>query len=131
MSRLVFQPCLNCINQTNHTIRIRIQLIKLMLFILTFSSISIPITHIILRIESKNYKNSPQVHSNFFDRNIAAKSCKLVTSDEHSQQYYVVIDGVRYPKLVPSFFNRSIDFNCLNANTPLKTILLWNWDEFR
>lgn len=33
---------------------------------------------------------------------------------DNQEQFYAKIDGEIYPKLVPSFFNRSINFDCLN-----------------
>ena len=48
--------------------------------------------------------------------------CKpLLSSDE---QYFVRIDDVTYPRHVPLFQNRSIDFACLNLGK-VKRILLW------
>lgn len=50
-------------------------------------------------------------------------------------QFYVKIDGEIYPKLVPSYFNKSIDFECLNRKQTIKKILLWNdfgpWVDFK
>jgi hypothetical protein len=44
-------------------------------------------------------------------------------------QYKVNIDGVVYPQYVPSYFDRSIDFDCLNnrtMNQRAPVILFWN-----
>lgn len=42
------------------------------------------------------------------------------------EQYYAHIDGHRYPRKLPEFMNKSIDFECLNANAPKKkVILMW------
>lgn len=120
------------------TLRSRMQLIKLMAFILGVSSISIALTQIIIRIESSrlNTTGSNAMLMILRQHNLIVNTCnpvRLVNYHNNNQQYYVVIDGVRYPKQVPSFFNRSIDFDCLNADySSLKTILLWNWsDDFR
>lgn len=54
-------------------------------------------------------------------------ACKPFYSN--TNQYYAIIDGVQYPKSVPYYQNKSINFECLNANArskPLKRILLWN-----
>lgn len=39
---------------------------------------------------------------------------------ENRDQFYVEIDGETYPKLVPSYFNRSINFKCLNRTKKVK-----------
>ena len=39
-------------------------------------------------------------------------------------QEYTIIDGVRYPKSIPLYLNKSINFECLNKNK-IKRILLW------
>ena len=44
-------------------------------------------------------------------------------------QYSVNIGGIKYPKFVPLYQNKSINFECLNfcaKNKPPKRILLWN-----
>lgn len=41
-------------------------------------------------------------------------------------QYYVDIDGVLYPQMMPLSMNKSIDFDCLNRNRKIKRILAWN-----
>jgi hypothetical protein len=42
------------------------------------------------------------------------------------KQYTVELDGALYPHNVPSYFNTSLDFNCLNKSSETKKILLWN-----
>ncbi|RNA14438.1 glyco 3-alpha-L-fucosyltransferase A-like [Brachionus plicatilis] len=54
----------------------------------------------------------------------------------NTKQFFVEIDGQTYPKIVPSFFNASINFECLNsAQTKPKLILLWNeygpWKDYK
>lgn len=39
------------------------------------------------------------------------------------------IEGEPYPKLVGSFHNKSINFDCLNSDDAIKTIFLWNFDN--
>lgn len=46
--------------------------------------------------------------------------------DKMYQQYKVDIDGVTYPKSIPLFLNKSINFECLNKSSNIKKILLWN-----
>jgi hypothetical protein len=41
------------------------------------------------------------------------------------KQYTVKFDGFFYPQYVPSYFNVSLNFNCLNRGSQ-KRILLWN-----
>lgn len=46
-----------------------------------------------------------------------------------SLQYYTKINDQLYPKYLPLFQNKSINFNCLNLNSknkPIKRILFWN-----
>lgn len=38
----------------------------------------------------------------------------------------IKIDNDFYPKLIPIFQNRSLNFTCLNSSPRIKTILLWN-----
>ncbi|CAF0794199.1 unnamed protein product [Brachionus calyciflorus] len=46
---------------------------------------------------------------------------------KNSEQFYAEINGQKYPKIIPSFFNASINFDCLNSNlNKPKLILLWN-----
>ena len=43
--------------------------------------------------------------------------------DSNRTQFFVTIDGIRYPKQVPLYENKSIDFKCLNSTNKPKTIL--------
>ena len=47
---------------------------------------------------------------------------------DKSSQYYANIDGEIFPKSLPLFLNKSINFDCLNSfhDKPTKTILYWN-----
>ena len=47
--------------------------------------------------------------------------------DSNRTQFFVTIDGIRYPKQVPLYENKSIDFKCLNSTNKPKTILLWTY----
>jgi hypothetical protein len=40
-------------------------------------------------------------------------------------QFSIKIDGVAYPKSVPRYHNKSINFTCLNSTRAVPTILLW------
>lgn len=58
---------------------------------------------------------------------IALNQCPILYNKSH--QYYALIDGVVYPKSVPLYQNKSINFDCLNLHSrdkKLKTILFWN-----
>lgn len=46
------------------------------------------------------------------------------------KHYQVEINGAKYPNSIPMFLNKTINFDCLNKNIQIKTILLWN-DFFR
>ena len=55
------------------------------------------------------------------------KPCPILYNKSH--QYYALIDGVVYPKSVPLYQNKSINFDCLNLHSrdkKSKTILFWN-----
>ena len=43
-----------------------------------------------------------------------------------STQFSVVIDGIKYPKHIPLYENKTINFKCLNSSKNIKTILMWN-----
>lgn len=62
-------------------------------------------------------------------------SCNPILKSGAKSQFYVKIDGETYPKLVPSYFNKSINFACLNKKKKIKKILLWNdfgpWKDFK
>lgn len=46
--------------------------------------------------------------------------------DTKFQQYEAKIDSVKYPKSIPLYLNRTINFKCLNKSTEFKKILFWN-----
>lgn len=46
--------------------------------------------------------------------------------DRKFVQYSVVFDGVKYPKALPLYKNKSINFECLRENKAKKKILAWN-----
>ena len=44
----------------------------------------------------------------------------------HNKEFSVLIDGVKYPKIIPQYYNKSIDFACLQLlNSAPKKILFW------
>lgn len=108
----------------------RVELIKLMFFITILASLSILLTYFLVKIDStdspKHQKELERL--DILDRYV--DSCKPLLNNK--SQYYALIDGVRYPKRVPSFFNASINFDCVNSKSSnVKIILIWNWDDFR
>ena len=58
------------------------------------------------------------------NNNRTSDNCEPVRAVD--DQYYATFDGVRYPRHVPLYHNRSIDFACLNADGQVKKILYWN-----
>ena len=52
------------------------------------------------------------------------RSCNPILTN--SQQYSVLIDGVKYPTKVPLHKNVSINFECLDQNSTKKIILIYN-----
>ncbi|CAF0954193.1 unnamed protein product, partial [Brachionus calyciflorus] len=46
--------------------------------------------------------------------------------NENYEDIKISIDNDTYPKIEPLFYNKSINFTCLNSNPNRKTILLWN-----
>lgn len=82
------------------------------------------------------------IHFNFDDKPRRDKIIRLSPENKEcepilkeSKQFFVFIDGEIYPKLVPSYFNKSINFKCLNRKKEVKKILLWNdfgpWLDFK
>ena len=55
----------------------------------------------------------------------AYDGCSPMRSGNETHQFEVMLDGVRYPRVVPAHFNKSLDFECLNR-APLRRIFLWN-----
>ena len=45
--------------------------------------------------------------------------------DANKVHFSVFLNDIKYPKLVPLYENKSIDFQCLNSSQNKKTILLW------
>ena len=41
-------------------------------------------------------------------------------------QNYIDKNGQKYPKFIPLYENKSIDFKLLNSSKKIKTILMWN-----
>lgn len=81
-------------------------------------------------------RNEIKTAKNFKTKNLALQSRqqepfeKCVPINPDAKQFYALINNVKYPKIIPSFFNSSINFDCLNENSNTKIILLWNSLEF-
>ena len=62
---------------------------------------------------------------------ITAEKAKCEPFFTDFKQYQVEIDNETYPKSVPIYYNKSINFECLNANSRRPLILFWNkfWDS--
>jgi alpha-1,3-fucosyltransferase len=75
-----------------------------------------------------NFGCSSQSYKYLFDKIIIKSDyfpCDPLIKE--ASQYYAFIDNEFYPKIVPSYFNESLNFTCLNSpELPLKRILLWN-----
>ena len=54
----------------------------------------------------------------------ANASCQPIRNNV--KQYYVNLNGITYPKHIPSYHNFSIDFDCINKLNVTKKILYWN-----
>lgn len=65
---------------------------------------------------------TPQIiyKENAFSYHLDNPNCR---SDD-SQEYFN-IDGISYPRYVPLYYNKRIDFNCLNQMKTRFRILLW------
>lgn len=84
---------------------------KFTLFLfLTWTSILMIVFYYIIIDESQNKYKS-----------LDKSNCLI----KNQKQFYVNISGVKYPKFVPLYENRSLDFKCLNSSNTKKTILLW------
>ena len=103
---------------------------RLFLFILSFSVPSVIILnnlnssyiHQKVKDEEQGWGAKPQVyqHENLIDK----YKCDPII--DFNLQYFVNINNEKYPKSVPLFYNKSIDFDCLNKNERIKKILFWN-----
>jgi hypothetical protein len=73
-------------------------------------------------LNDKNHDNGSESNKNENPAKID-KTKSLFTND---RQYKIKLDGKMYPKYVANYFNRSINFECLNKNPKKKVILFWN-----
>ena len=90
--------------------------------ILIFISI-IWLTLTMFKILTNDIENSSEMTASFI--NSSSAGCNIFNANE--TQFTTSIDGVRYPKVVPLFQNKSINFACLNSGqTRPKLMLMWN-----
>lgn len=66
------------------------------------------------------YKNFEHINFNFKNE---PGECKWV--DSKSENFHVTFNGSTYPKSVPLFDDKKINFSCLQQTQNIKTILLW------
>ena len=96
--------------------------------LLIFAFTSVFYQSVIYNIQPKLPKLNEDTNSKADDN-----QCEPILKD--AKQFYVNIDGEIYPKLVPSYSNKSINFDCLNRKKEVKKILLWNdfgpWADFK
>lgn len=104
---------------------------RLFLFIISFSIPSViflnnlnsSYIHQKIRDEEQGWGANPRQlyqHENLIDK----YKCDPIIN--FNLQYFVNINNEQYPKSVPLFYNKSIDFDCLNKNERIKKILFWN-----
>ena len=73
-------------------------------------------------IEKKLYRIFPR----YFDLNDNNDYNNNDTCVHYNDEFSVLIDGVKYPKIIPQYYNNSIDFECLQQlNSAPKKILFW------
>ncbi len=57
--------------------------------------------------------------------NIVGENCDPIIAN--ATQFRVLIDGVLFPQIIPSYFNVSLNFTCMRARSrKKKIILLWH-----
>ena len=74
------------------------------------------------------YRNDDYIHGRVIECNNEPKVTSYNTNScvKYRKEFSVIIDGQKYPKRIPQYYNKSIDFECLEKlNTAKKTILLW------
>ena len=108
----------------------RFRFIRLFLIPISILAIFICSKYIIKNfcLTPRNPKNSIINSSSlsFKYKNLENSKCNPF-KPELSKQYYTHFNGHRYPRHLPLFLNKSIDFHCLNRrSSSLKRILAWN-----
>lgn len=73
-------------------------------------------------------KNNSILIDNILSLEKPNQNCSIMRSPVLVSQYVVEIDGETYPKSIPLFMNKSIDFACLRQSSTNndKLILAWN-----
>ena len=71
-----------------------------------------------------SFKAPRYLTRNLIYNTIDDEKCDIIKNN--FTQYYYVFDGVKYPTHVPLYQNLSINFECLNRQSPLKKIFALN-----
>jgi len=82
--------------------------------------------------ENNNFEKMPITAAFFNDLKNENSSVTNLCSPfyETSSQYTAFINNIKYPRFVPLYLNKSINFKCLNRNKHVYKILFWtkpNW----
>lgn len=115
-------------------IRFRSQFSKLFLFIFGLAVLSMSLTFLLLKLELRNsskFVNARHLAASrrFYEESHACSA--IIASNDTTTTVYRHTDGSTYPKFVPSFFNPSLNFDCLNLDGRVRRILLWNLNNFK
>ena len=90
--------------------------------LVSFMSLNLP-----KNLQISNLINSLDLNSeNRLKHELDATKLKCDIIHKDYQQYYHDFDGVKYPQYLYLSQNYSINFECLNKSSPMKTILAWN-----
>ena len=57
---------------------------------------------------------------------VASDVAKCSPFKMNATQFKIKIENEYYPKILPLYYNNSINFRCLNESKVVKKILLWN-----
>jgi len=93
-----------------------ISFVLLIIILITLFNLAIYILNIRSEVSIKQDFQNPDITK--------GKKCLPINKNFH--QHTVKIDGFNYPRSVPLFLNRSINFDCLNQSSDIKKILFWN-----
>lgn len=87
------------------------------------------ISFVLIFLFTQHYSNSFNpvfIIDEYFDKNTIAQNlpnCSIYLAKK--KQHKVLINGSYYPKSIPLFDDKSINFECLQDTQTFKTILLW------
>ncbi len=92
-------------------------------FILKSSKHILP-TNLRYKLLDRYYKKPKFIQTNYEKNLVKLPNCNPINTKPN--QFYVNINGTTYPRIVPLFHNKSINFECLNKNKRRNRILFWN-----